>query len=762
MGFTPLHMAAQADARARQRTQVAIIKLLLSRGADPTARTAHGQTPLDIAIQFRNRAAASVLQKAQIETELIAAGGEAMAPTMVAIRLGGPPGAGKSTLTRSLKVARWMSYFIGENEDDEGAHNMQQRTKGISRQEYTDSNSFEYAVFDLGGHGEFLATHQMFIGDGTVPVIDCVVVSMQDPSPEKSAFKWCSLFASRNQPSKAPWPLLLIATRTDKASDAEKHTMLKVYHTMKLTFAGYFCFPFDEPFFIDARKSWDEATVVLRDALSKLHQDLLQNEDAIRQPAICQHIIDIKNLPALQRKVKAPVVTKEYFIAFMQPLVGLEEESSNLSTPAALASLFDKALQFLSGFATVLVFRLPQASKYVVIEPKWLLTEIVGRFMSEPPLPKPYVHYDNGYAKKDDVIRVLTTTYLPGEAALAMAADLGFCLEQEFSNRILNPSKLRGYNRQWRGDPSMIVNGGRRLKCKGVVAIASAFFPHLQVHFYNRYRAKYGEELPMWSGGIRLASGERGWAEALIEANSANLSIDIIVRGREGSDHECAQLLQNLTEETLLKATEISPGSELCLFYLSRAELDELSPAGLPSQPAIEYSEERVTEALEAGRPVTDGRASSPEDPRTLLPWSQHRRLLVKLCAEDKDTCSFEALPHMHIPECEWRVITLQLAKAINNSTECVTLAKELSVNDREEDIVEKMRDQDPHCSSSAIAMEIFRRWLQDGASQLSDEQKRFALHRVFRTALHRPGLADFLDDELRACTSRTSATPCM
>ena len=757
-GLTPLHVAAQAVSESQSRRfNIVILRLLLSRGADFTALTADSRTPLDVAIQSRNQNAISILQKAQIEKDLIAAGGEATTPAMVVVRFGGPPGAGKSTITRSLKVPRWMSYFIDENEDDEAYFNMHQRTKGIDRQELTDINAAGFAIFDLGGHGEFLATHQMFIGDGTVPVIDCVVVSMQEPSPEEAAFKWCSLFASRNQPSPTPWPLLMIATRADKASDSEMHTMQRVYHAMKQTFTGYFCFPYDQPFFIDARKSWKEATVVLRHALSKLHQDLLSKDDAVRQPAICQDII--KHLPALRKKAGVPVITKDDFIAFMKPLVGLDRAQgySDPNTPTALTSLFDKALQFLSGFATVLVFRSPQASKYVVIEPKWLLTDIVGRLMSEPPLPKPYVHYDNGHAARDDVVRVLTTSHLLGEAALAMTADLGFCLERKSSRRVLNPSKLCGYNRQWCSDTSMTVNGGRRLKCKGVVAIASAFFTHLQVHFYNRYREKYGEELPMWSGGIRLASGERGWAEALIEAHPANLSIDIIVRGRDGSEAECAELLHDLTEETLQKASKISPGSELHLFYLSRVELNALSPAGHPSHPSIEYSEQRVANALKRGQPMTDGRASSPEDPRTLLVWSPHQTQIkntstVTDAGEGSGADPLEPLDLPHkVPGDQWSIIITRLAKAINTSEECTALAEELSVNDREEDIVLKMRDQDPRCSPSVIAVEIFRLWLKQGGCHLPCEEKRMALHRAFRQALHRPRLAEFLDDELRA-----------
>ena len=551
-GFTPLHDACLLSNRTSARTVSDIIGLLLAHGADINALTVFRQTPLDVGVEARNRVPASVLRRAKLEKDLIAAGGESTTPAMLVVRLGGPPGVGKSTLTQSLLVKHWKRFFIDESVDDEAATNMKQRTKGIDRQVFTDRDSAEYAIFDLGGHGEFLASHQMFIGDGTVPVVDCVVVSLQDESAESSAFKWCSLFASRNRPNPSPWPMILIATRADKATDDQRHAMDRVYNNIKETFDGYFSFPFDEPFYIDARKSWKDATISLRQALSALHHDLLGQETALHQPAICLKIIE--QLPALRKRAKAPVITKEQFISFMHPLVGLSEDSYSVGS-SEVASLFEKALEYLSGFATVLVFQSEPARKYVVIEPKWLLTEIVGRLMSEPPLPPPYIHYDNGCIKKDKAVQVLKTSHLPGEAALKMTADLGFCLEKVSTNKILNPSKLCGYpGQRWPYRESMPVTGGRRLKCKGVVAIASAFFPHLQVHFYNQYCAKYGEKLRMWPGGIKLSAARRGWDEALIEADSTNLSIDIIVRTRRGRDGDGAKLLHDLTEETLRKA----------------------------------------------------------------------------------------------------------------------------------------------------------------------------------------------------------------
>ena len=431
-----------------------------------------------------------------------------------------------------------------------------ERTKGINCTSFRDDHSAEFAIFDLGGHGEFLAAHQAFIGDGSVPVIDCVVISALDECLEENALRWCSLFASRNQPAATPWPLLLIATRAEKASDEHQRTVFDAFQKIKQTFRNDFQFPLDGPILVDARKSWSGLTTILRRTLGKLHGELVNHVDSPRQPAICQRIKEL--LPTLRKETSAPVITKQKFTDFMRPRIGIKGEEQLELSAQALASLLDKALRFLTGYATVLSFSQTRAQGFVVIDPQWLRSDIVGRLMAERPLPGPYIHYENGYADKQEVVSALDTKHLPGETAFEMVAGLGFCLEQERLNKVLNPSKLCGARslQHWCADPGMVVNGGRRLKCKGTKAIAHAFFPYLQVHFYHQYLAEYHEKLPMWNGGVRLVAGMRTPAEALIEAHPANMSIDIIVRGRCGTERVCADLLQELTEETLWKANE--------------------------------------------------------------------------------------------------------------------------------------------------------------------------------------------------------------
>ena len=693
------------------------------------------------------------MEKARLAHELVKAGGAVGSPDSVAIRFGGPPGAGKSTLTNALQVTRVRGIFRYESQTDEGAENMQHRTKGIECHDFVDDKSSRFTIFDLGGHGEFLATHQMFIGDGSVPVVDCVVVSALDEKLNDNAMKWCSLFASRNQPVATPWPLLLIATRSDKATQQQKDAVVSVYRKIEQAFSEHFRFPCSKPLFIDARKSWSELTVQLRQVLNRVHRELVERGDSQQKPAICQRIEE--NLPALQKTTFSPVILKEQFIEYMLPRIKLRGQTEVEVNPA-IVSLFDKALKYLSGYATVLFFSQSLVERYVVINPRWLLSDIVGRLMAEPPLPGPHVLYDNGYAKTSDVVAALKTEHLPGREALEMVSGLGFCLEQKSADTVLNPSKLRAHrlDEHWRRTAIMVVNAGRRLKCKGAVAIASAFFSHLQVHFYHRYLSDYDQRLPMWTRGICLVPRQRSSVEAIIESDPSNLSIDIIVRGRQGSEMDCSDLLHSLTEETLQKATEISPGSQLRLFFLSKLELDELSPAGLPSRPLVEYSEERVLRAVTHGECVIDGNAGTPENPDDLLlprQFQQRSELHNELKAQPA-----EPLTQTLSTE-EWRVVLLRVANAVNSYDECHSLAEELQLNVRGEDIVKKLLEIDPRRLTSDVAYHLLKQWLQDGATELSTEQRRRKLNGVFRVKLHRAVLCDILNDELRAACSESA-----
>ena len=97
------------------------------------------------------------------------------------------------------------------------------------------------------------------------------------------------------------------------------------------------------------------------------------------------------------------------------------------------------------------------------------------------------------------------------------------------------------------------------------------------------------------------------------------------------------------------------------------------------------------------------------------------------------------------------------MAKAVNSYKECYGLAEGLKLNVRGEDIVTKLLGIDPRRPTSDVAYHLFERWLQDGASERSTEQRRRKLNGVFHSNLHRTILCDILNDELRAAFSESA-----
>ena len=151
--------------------------------------------------------------------------------------------------------------------------------------------------------------------------------------------------------------------------------------------------------------------------------------------------------------------------------------------------------------------------------------------------------------------------------------------------------------------------------------------------------------------------------------------------------------------------------------------------------------------AVHRGNHITDGNASTPENPRNLLLASPVLDQIAQLEEFDEATPARDAFAKT-ISDKDWLVILLCLAKAMSSFKDCDGLANGLAVNNREGDIVKELREVRPHQRPPEVAMEIFSTWLRCGAEQTT-EWRRAELRRVFIIELQRPSLCAFLDDEL-------------
>ena len=199
-----------------------------------------------------------------------------MRPNTGILRLGGEPGAGKSTVADTLATGRFKGLFRNESQPDEGDQNPHQRTKGMRLVEVADKDSAKIMIMDLGGQGEYFMTHQALVTVDGMPVNNGVTLSVLKAKARLryEAKRWASFFACRSRPGAVRQPLIFLATRKEKANVDQKSNMADVFLEISCEFAKFFKFPY-RPFLIDARKSYSLEMVEVRVSLRCLMQEVL-------------------------------------------------------------------------------------------------------------------------------------------------------------------------------------------------------------------------------------------------------------------------------------------------------------------------------------------------------------------------------------------------------------------------------------------------------------------------------------------------------
>ena len=582
-------------------------------------------SPVDIANDKGHDRLARMLQKALDDQNLLALGEQPVDSLLV--RIGGPPGAGKSTLVKSLKTSRLRGTVRKENQPDEGIRNYLARTKGIKVHVYKDDDGTPYHVLDLGGHDDFAVAHQLFIGQGNVPIINAIVVSSLSERTElqKEMMKWCAFYASRYraQPATgaAPYllesvdqpqqPVVVIATRLGEADLDQRRNVIDSFGKARHRYEQFLQFQ-EGPLFVDARKSWAEATRALRQHLARLKDVLFKR--GLCQPALCYDVQRV--LAEIRRTVKGPIILRH---ELYQHVARALSRSFTKGVLSSHSEIFDAVLRKMSDAAEIVSFQKPGLRKYVVIEPQWLLSHIVGILMSPEHFPPPHVVYKHGRTKRSLAEAAVHNPHVPGKETLEMVAQLGLCILEE--EDMIAPSKLdtRRDRETWIARADLDMYFGIRFSCE-CVPMSPALFPQLQVHLYNKFLDLCGQVSQLWKDGIRVALLKSN-AEGLLEAQRDQMAINVAVRGSSMFPRDPYLLLQLLREQVLYVAEEFSPGSDMSMKILSSKELSALADKGSTEAPLITYKEQDVKDAMEcAPRPIrsNDG-FGDPEDPFYLM-----------------------------------------------------------------------------------------------------------------------------------------------
>ena len=576
-------------------------------------------TAIEIATQRGHSRLAVKLSKALDNHKLLSLG-QTDANTVL-IRVVGSPGAGKSTLVKSLRTSRLRGFFRWESQFDEDDKNFRTRTRGIQVESYEDSNGTLYRILDLGGQEDFASANQLFIGEGQIPIINIVTISALKSYLEmkEEVLQWSAFFASRkdNQAAvqePALQPVIVAATRSEKAAQPQEDNVREAVHQAGITFGMFLDFQHG-PVFVDARKSWGRGMGELRCMLADVSKDILKR--APPQAALCNDIQ--RALPRIRANAKRPVISRQDLPGLVAQGLSSWWQSFDESVIQSHADLLAAALRQMSDACEILSFNTPGLQDVLIIDPPWLLRDVIGALLSPDKFPPPRVRYDkNGRATRKRVEAALKANFgslLDHGKTLHMVAEIGLCILDVDQQRtgddegVLVPSKMnlsRNLHAVLLPRDLIAIWFGIELLCSEV-PLSVCLFPQLQVYLHN-YLLQHCKQKPiMWSGGLAVALCHEH-VVGIVEARRSRMVIDIIVQGTEATRRTCFCLLQVLKEQTLLKAQQFSPGSDITERILSSRELSSLDWSKSDSVPRITYDRKYAEEAIEHGniRPQHD------------------------------------------------------------------------------------------------------------------------------------------------------------
>ena len=379
-------------------------------------------------------------------------------------------------------------------------------------------------------------------------------------------------------------------------------------HRAEVSFGKYLDFQHG-PVLVDARKSWGPGMGQLRHLLADVAKSALNK--APPQAALCHDIQ--RALPWIRDNIKRPIISRHELPGLVAQGLSSWWQSFNECVLQSHSDLLAAALRQMSDACEILSFDAPGLKDVLVVNPSWLLHDVVGILLSPTKFPPPHVRYDkNGRAKRKRMETVLKANFgslLDHGETLHMVAEIGLCIldgNQQTSGGdgdVIVPSKLEiSRNLQAVLLPQHLaaIWFGVELLCSEV-PLSVCLLPQLQV-FLHTYLLQHCKQKPiMWSSGIAVALSHEH-VVGIVEARRSRMAIDIIVQGTEATRRTCFCLLRALKEQTLLKAQQFSPGSDITEMILSSRELSSLDWSEGHQVPRITYGRSYAEEAIGWGQ----------------------------------------------------------------------------------------------------------------------------------------------------------------
>ena len=184
-------------------------------------------------------------------------------------------------------------------------------------------------------------------------------------------------------------PIVVVLTRSSpKAREENKSSARDAFAEAKRRFGKFLLFD-DDPLFVDARTSWTMEMKNLRHVLNLHKKRILQ--DAPNQPALCDDIE--RALPWICKKTKTPTILQnELLDKVARGLKSSTKRKFDKNVVLSHAGLLDAALRQMSDACDILSFQKHELKDILVIDPSWLLHDVIGVLMSPEKFPTPTCH----------------------------------------------------------------------------------------------------------------------------------------------------------------------------------------------------------------------------------------------------------------------------------------------------------------------------------------------------------------------------------
>ncbi|XP_078581984.1 death-associated protein kinase 1-like [Branchiostoma floridae x Branchiostoma japonicum] len=544
-GRTALHEASRNG-------NIETVKLLLQHDADVEARDYEGRKPPDVVL-YKDLGRFLKDHAAEVSYHKLMKQSGGVKVDRFKLCICGPQEAGKSTLKESLQTGPFAAFFRDRMTPDDQPH---EPTPGVNvgTTNIHIPGVGEVSVWDFAGQSEYAVTHSMFM-DAENTVFIVMYNIMNDFKTQKKEVRWWLCFIKSCNAKSAP-NVILVASHADQTNTGHQRAS-SILKLMTTEFKDCLNIS-DEVFLLDCRRTRQTDIRRLKDLLTKLKKQLLQNQRDM--PKLCAKIM--KSLPKWVKEKCSPKC----------PVMGWTkyEQAAKEIDRFVDVDFLKKSSQYLDHLGEILFVPPPKADPIIVLTPNWLCTDVFGKVMAPEKFPV-HLRTRDDIVTKEDIQKVFQDV-ADVDLLITLLQEFQLCHTfdgQEFIIPGLLTQTMPPEKWQPTADPAKTVYFGKQVQCADTTDMfSSGFFPRVQTRLMRQLKNR-----PLlWRDGAKCFDCN---VESLIKLSPDGRAVNICVRSEQADKSSCRQMLEEIENIINNVLDECSPGTTTEERVLSARALKE-------------------------------------------------------------------------------------------------------------------------------------------------------------------------------------------